>query len=104
MNPCPWGEGCELYREQHGAEWVVPLNDDSALFEWLILDGVQAGLSYATILKKGEDYRRDELVIRNTSAGKHHFDDVVLDETLIISTADLGIIDSSVSPFNKTYA
>ena len=44
--------------EYHDAEWGVPLHDDRALFEFLILEGAQAGLSWETILRKRENYRR----------------------------------------------
>lgn len=57
MERCPWCEGFDLYREYHDVEWGVPLRDDRALFELLILEGAQAGLSWATILKKRENYR-----------------------------------------------
>ncbi|MCL2635785.1 MAG: DNA-3-methyladenine glycosylase I [Betaproteobacteria bacterium] len=56
--PCPWCEGFELYRRYHDTEWGVPLKDERALFELLLLEGAQAGLSWATILKKRENYRR----------------------------------------------
>jgi len=58
MQRCPWCEGFDLYREYHDTEWGVPLRDDRALFELLILEGAQAGLSWSTILKKRENYRR----------------------------------------------
>lgn len=58
MEPCPWCLGFELYRKYHDTEWGVPLRDDRALFELLILEGAQAGLSWSTILKKRENYRR----------------------------------------------
>jgi len=45
MERCPWSEGFDLYREYHDLEWGVPLHDDRALFELLILEGAQAGLS-----------------------------------------------------------
>ena len=57
MERCPWSEGFDLYREYHDHEWGVPLHDDRALFELLILEGAQAGLSWATVLKKREHYR-----------------------------------------------
>lgn len=57
MNRCPWCEGFDLYRQYHDTEWGVPLKDDRALFELLILEGAQAGLSWATVLKKRENYR-----------------------------------------------
>jgi DNA-3-methyladenine glycosylase I len=57
MERCPWCEGFDLYRQYHDEEWGVPLHDDRALFELLILEGAQAGLSWSTILKKRESYR-----------------------------------------------
>jgi DNA-3-methyladenine glycosylase I len=57
MDRCPWCEGFDLYREYHDKEWGSPLYDDRALFELLILEGAQAGLSWATVLKKREHYR-----------------------------------------------
>ena len=58
LQRCPWCEGFDLYRQYHDSEWGVPLRDDRKLFELLILEGAQAGLSWATILKKRENYRR----------------------------------------------
>lgn len=58
MERCPWCEGFDLYREYHDREWGVPLRDDRALFELLNLEGAQAGLSWSTVLKKREHYRR----------------------------------------------
>jgi len=58
MERCPWCEGFDLYRQYHDQEWGVPLHDDQALFELIILEGAQAGLSWATILKKREHYRQ----------------------------------------------
>lgn len=57
MARCPWCEGFDLYRRYHDEEWGLPLRDDRALFELLLLEGAQAGLSWATILKKREHYR-----------------------------------------------
>jgi DNA-3-methyladenine glycosylase I len=54
---CPWAK-TELSIAYHDREWGVPLHDDRALFEFLILEGAQAGLSWETILKKRDDYRR----------------------------------------------
>jgi len=48
----------DLYRDYHDTEWGVPLHDERGLFEFLILEGAQAGLSWLTILKKREGYRR----------------------------------------------
>ena len=54
---CSWGEGDELYEQYHDQEWGVPLYDDDKLFEFLILEGAQAGLSWITVLRKRESYR-----------------------------------------------
>jgi DNA-3-methyladenine glycosylase I len=54
---CPWAT-TEQYIEYHDKEWGVPLHDDHRLFEFLVLEGAQAGLSWATILHKRESYRR----------------------------------------------
>ncbi len=54
---CPWAK-TELYVQYHDTEWGVPVHDDRLLFEFLILEGAQAGLSWETILKKRENYRR----------------------------------------------
>ena len=57
MHRCSWAT-TPLMIEYHDREWGVPLHDDRGLFEFLILEGAQAGLSWNTILKKREDYRR----------------------------------------------
>jgi DNA-3-methyladenine glycosylase I len=56
---CKWAEGVNLdYIEYHDKEWGVPAFDDQVQFEFLILEGAQAGLSWSTILNKREGYRR----------------------------------------------
>jgi len=55
---CDWATGDTLYIDYHDKEWGVPVHDDRRLFEFLILEGAQAGLSWLTILKKREHYRR----------------------------------------------
>jgi DNA-3-methyladenine glycosylase I len=55
---CPWCLGSERYRRYHDEEWGVPVHDDRLLFEFLVLEGAQAGLSWSTILGKRENYRR----------------------------------------------
>ena len=55
---CPWpGISDPLYARYHDTEWGVPLHDDRRLFEFLILEGAQAGLSWDTVLRKRENYR-----------------------------------------------
>src|SRR6478735_5977856 len=57
MQRCSWPKS-ELDIAYHDAEWGMPVHDDRLLFEMLILEGAQAGLSWSTILKKRENYRR----------------------------------------------
>jgi DNA-3-methyladenine glycosylase I len=57
LSRCPWAERSPEEREYHDLEWGEPLHDDRRLFEFLILEGAQAGLSWATILRKREAYR-----------------------------------------------
>jgi len=55
---CAWPGGDPIYVRYHDEEWGVPLHDDRRLFEFIVLDGAQAGLSWLTILRKREEYRR----------------------------------------------
>jgi len=55
---CPWCLGSEQYLRYHDEEWGVPVHDDGRLFEFLVLEGAQAGLSWSTILNKRDNYRR----------------------------------------------
>jgi DNA-3-methyladenine glycosylase I len=55
---CPWCGTVPLYVAYHDLEWGVPVHDDVRLFEFLILEGAQAGLSWLTILNKRENYRK----------------------------------------------
>jgi DNA-3-methyladenine glycosylase I len=55
---CEWCAGSEIERSYHDDEWGVPLHDDKKLFEFLILEGAQAGLSWTTILNKRDHYRK----------------------------------------------
>jgi DNA-3-methyladenine glycosylase I len=55
---CSWCEKDDLYRQYHDEEWGVPLHDDRQLFELLCLEGAQAGLSWYTVLRKREHYRK----------------------------------------------
>jgi DNA-3-methyladenine glycosylase I len=55
---CPWADKDPLYIPYHDEQWGVPLHDDRRLFEMLILEGAQAGLSWLTILRKRDGYRR----------------------------------------------
>ena len=55
---CEWSGSDPLYVSYHDHEWGVPVHDDRILFEFLVLEGAQAGLSWLTILKKRENYRK----------------------------------------------
>ncbi|MEP7185918.1 MAG: DNA-3-methyladenine glycosylase I [Rhodanobacter sp.] len=55
---CPWGAKDPLLRDYHDTEWGKPLHDERALFEFLCLEGAQAGLSWRTVLAKREHYRK----------------------------------------------
>lgn len=55
---CPWVTQEKIYIDYHDTEWGVPVHDDTRLFECLTLEGAQAGLSWITVLKKREHYRK----------------------------------------------
>lgn len=57
MQRCPWADHSAIECDYHDTEWGVPLHDDRALFEFLCLEGAQAGLSWRTVLAKRERYR-----------------------------------------------
>jgi DNA-3-methyladenine glycosylase I len=67
---CQWASGDELTIRYHDEEWGVPVHDDRTLFEFLILEGAQAGLSWNTILNKRQNYRVafDEFDVRRVAA------------------------------------
>ncbi len=58
MKRCEWANRSELEQSYHDHEWGVKIHDDRTLFEFLVLEGAQAGLSWSTILRKREGYRR----------------------------------------------
>ena len=55
---CPWPSTDPLMIEYHDTEWGVPLHDDRKIFEFIVLEGMQAGLSWATVLHKRENFRK----------------------------------------------
>ena len=85
--------GQALYAQYHDEEWGVPMHDDRHLFEMLILEGAQAGLSWETILKRREGYR----------AAFHHFDPVkvaaMTDQDLLVLCEDIRIIRNRLKIF-----
>ncbi len=83
---CAWGESHPLYIPYHDDEWGVPVHDDRLLFEFLILEGAQAGLSWLTILKKRDSYRQafDNFnVKRIASYTQRDIDRLMADEGII---------------------
>jgi DNA-3-methyladenine glycosylase I len=58
LNRCGWSISDPLYIQYHDEEWGVPLHDEQKLFEFLVLEGMQAGLSWITILRKRENFRK----------------------------------------------
>ncbi len=58
MKRCEWAGTDKLYQRYHDKEWGVPVHNDKKLFEFLILEGAQAGLSWITVLKKRQAYQK----------------------------------------------
>lgn len=83
---CAWAEASDSYRAYHDNEWGVAVHDDRLLFEFLVLEGAQAGLSWITILNKRENYRRafENFDVKKVAA----FDEAKLAELL----ADPGLV------------
>ena len=77
-NRCTWAGNDEVYIRYHDEEWGVPTHDDRELFEMLVLESFQAGLSWITILKKRENFRRafDDFDVRKVAS----YDDAKVEE------------------------
>ena len=83
---CPWPKEDTLYVKYHDEEWGVPVHDDQKHFEFLILETFQAGLSWYTILKKRENFRKafDGFVPEKVAKyGEKKFQSLMLDEGII---------------------
>jgi DNA-3-methyladenine glycosylase I len=83
---CEWCGTNPLYVAYHDDEWGVPVHDDRRLFEFLVLEGAQAGLSWLTILKKRENYRKafdDFSIERIARYGKHDTDRLLQDSGIV---------------------
>jgi DNA-3-methyladenine glycosylase I len=95
MHRCGWCLSDPLYITYHDEEWGVPVHDDRKLFEFLILEGAQAGLSWLTILRKREGYRKafadfdPEKVVRFTEkrVGKFLQDPSIIRNKLKVNSA-----------------
>ncbi|HEX7814686.1 DNA-3-methyladenine glycosylase I [Dyella sp.] len=84
---CAWANGdLEIMRDYHDNEWGVPLHDDRMLFEFLCLEGAQAGLSWRTVLVKRENYRRayhDFVIDRVATMKDRELEKLLLDPGLV---------------------
>ncbi len=83
---CGWCLGDELYEAYHDLEWGVPVKDDATLFEFLILETFQAGLSWITVLKKRENFRKalDNFNYTKIATYDQHKKDALLQDVGII--------------------
>jgi len=80
MKRCPWCEKNDLYIDYHDKEWGVPVYDDKKQFEFLVLESAQAGLSWLTILKRRENYRKaydDFEAIKVASYGDNKVEELI---------------------------
>ena len=100
---CKWAEGVGLnYIEYHDKEWGVPVHDDRTQFEFLILEGAQAGLSWSTILNKRDGYRKAfaefdvEKVARFT---KKRVEKLLLDPSIVRNRLKVGSTVSNAKAF-----
>ena len=85
-NRCAWCEKDDLYRNYHDTEWGKPVYDDATLFEFLILETFQAGLSWHTILKKRENFRKafDKFDVKKVAAYNDKKLQILIEDTGII--------------------
>jgi DNA-3-methyladenine glycosylase I len=86
LQRCHWASSDELLRDYHDTDWGVPLHDDRALFEFLCLEGAQAGLSWRTVLAKREHYRQvfhNFDIVRVAAMRDHELEQLLLDPGII---------------------
>ena len=86
LSRCQWSEGSDAYRAYHDREWGVPVHDDRVFFEFLVLEGAQAGLAWSTILNKRAGYRSafaDFDPAKVASFDGHHVDRLMLDPAIV---------------------
>lgn len=101
---CTWCEKTDLEREYHDKEWGTPLYDDQKLFEFLILEGAQAGLSWSTILNKRENYRKafddfNPLLVAKYTQEK--LDELLLNKGIIRNKLKINAAVSNAKAFLK---
>lgn len=86
MKRCNWCKDDPLYVKYHDEEWGVPVHDDKTLFEFLVLEGAQAGLSWITILRKREGYKKaydDFDVEKVADYGEEKIDELLLNPGIV---------------------
>jgi DNA-3-methyladenine glycosylase I len=104
MSRCPWPGDDELMISYHDQEWGVPLHDDRALFEFLVLDGFQAGLSWRIVLRKRDAFRRvfggfdPEIVARFS---EDHVERLLLDAEIVRNRAKVRSAVTNAQAFLK---
>ncbi|PWH83628.1 DNA-3-methyladenine glycosylase I [Algibacter marinivivus] len=101
---CGWCEGDDLYESYHDNEWGIPVYDDETLFEFLILETFQAGLSWITVLRKRENFRKafddfDYKKIANYQQDK--IDNLLLDAGIIRNKLKINATVSNAQAFMK---
>jgi DNA-3-methyladenine glycosylase I len=104
MKRCEWADKNDLEQSYHDHEWGVAVHDDRSLFEFLILEGAQAGLSWSTILKKREGYRKafDHFDARKISKYSEKDVSVLLkDPTIIRNRLKINATISNAQAFLK---
>ena len=99
---CGWCLGDDLYESYHDKEWGVPVLDDDTLFEFLILETFQAGLSWITILRKRENFRQafDNFDYKKIATyGQNKIDDLLLDAGIIRNKLKINATVSNAHAF-----
>lgn len=104
LKRCGWCEGDTLYEAYHDREWGVPVRDDFTLFEFLILETFQAGLSWITILRKRENFRKafDNFDYKKVAAyGQDKIDSLLQDAGIIRNRLKINATVSNAQAFLK---
>ena len=104
---CTWCGDDPLYQQYHDQEWGVPCRDDNKLFEFVLLEGAQAGLSWITILRKRENYRRafaDFEVEKVAAFSEHDIDRCVADAGIVRNRLKINSAVSNARCFMEVQA
>ncbi len=102
---CEWPTGHDIMIAYHDNEWGVPLHDDTKLFEFMIMDAFQAGLSWLTIMKKRENFRQafDNYDVQKIAAyGQDKIDMLLQDEGIIRNKAKINATINNAKVFLET--